>query len=254
MDLSRIMAAEEEKLYLQMGGIISPLLTGKTRREEKDHIMLSIPMTLIWYIQRAFMELFQEPIIISPTPLKEWVVTEISCQYISPSTNKNIVPKAEEGEPPLRGQWLAAFILSPHDSKTIYHGMQYLFKSSDQGDTWERISPDLTHNNPDHLGDVKHQTITAVSESPLKKGLLYVGTDDGRVWISNDDGGQWNEIVEGIAPDRWISRIEASRFDEGTVYMVRMEKEMMTLLYMPGDLTTMVKHGKISQIIFLSVQ
>ncbi|MEE4115370.1 MAG: hypothetical protein V2I37_04330 [Marinilabiliaceae bacterium] len=142
-------------------------------------------------------------------------------RYISPSTNKNIVPKAEEGEPPLRGQWLAAFILSPHDSKTIYHGMQYLFKSTDQGDSWERISPDLSHNNPDRLGDVKHQTITAVSESPLKKGLLYVGTDDGRVWMSPDDGAQWKEIVEGIAPDRWISRIVASGFDEATVYMVQ---------------------------------
>jgi len=140
-------------------------------------------------------------------------------EYISPSTRTNIVPKAEEGEPRLRGQWLAAFILSPHDSKTVYHGMQYLFKSTDQGDNWEKISPDLSHNNPAHLGDVKHQTITALSESPLKQGLLYVGTDDGRVWLTMDDGGEWTEIVEGIAGDRWISRLEASKFDEGTVYM-----------------------------------
>ena len=140
--------------------------------------------------------------------------------YISPES-KNIVPKADEGEPPLRGQWLAAFILSPHDSKTIYHGMQYLFKSSDQGDSWKRISPDLSHNNPERLGDVKHQVITAVSESPLKKGFLYVGTDDGRLWITKDDGGNWDEIIDGIAADRWISRVEASKFDEATVYMTQ---------------------------------
>jgi len=143
-----------------------------------------------------------------------------SIVYIRPDS-KNIVPKAGEGEPPLRGQWLAAFILSPHDSKTIYHGMQYLFKSSDRGDSWERISPDLSHNNPDRLGDVKHQVITAVSESPLKKGLLYVGTDDGRLWITKDDGGVWDEIVDGIAADRWISRVVASKFDEATVYMTQ---------------------------------
>ncbi|MBE0676178.1 MAG: hypothetical protein IH591_16090 [Bacteroidales bacterium] len=137
------------------------------------------------------------------------------------SVNKSIVPKAEAGEPPLRGEWLAGFILSPHDSKTIYHGMQYLFKSTDQGETWKKISPDLSHNDPTRMGDVKHQTIFAVSESPLKKGLLYVGTDDGRVWITKDDGGKWEEIVAGIAPDRWISRIVASKFAEGTVYMTQ---------------------------------
>lgn len=138
---------------------------------------------------------------------------------ISPSTRKSIVPVAKEGEIPLRGEWLAAFILSPHDSKTIYHGMQYLFKSTDQGESWDRASPDLSHNNPEHFGDIKHQTITAISESPLKQGLLYVGTDDGRLWVTQNDGGEWTEIVEDIATDRWISRVEASRFVEGTVYM-----------------------------------
>jgi photosystem II stability/assembly factor-like uncharacterized protein len=137
------------------------------------------------------------------------------------STSKSIVPKAEPGEPPLRGEWLAGFILSPHNPKTIYHGMQYLFKSTDQGDTWKRISPDLSHNDPARMGDVKHQTIFTVSESPLKQGLLYVGTDDGRLWVTRNDGGQWEEIVNGIAPDKWISRVVASKFSEGTVYMTQ---------------------------------
>jgi photosystem II stability/assembly factor-like uncharacterized protein len=137
------------------------------------------------------------------------------------STSKSIVPKAEPGEPPLRGEWLAGFILSPHAPNTIYHGMQYLFKSTDQGETWKRISPDLSHNNPARMGDVKHQTITTVSESPLTKGLLYVGTDDGRVWVTRDDGDNWEEIVAGIVPDRWISRVIASKFSEGTVYMTQ---------------------------------
>jgi photosystem II stability/assembly factor-like uncharacterized protein len=142
-------------------------------------------------------------------------------QFISQTSRKSIVPKAEPGEPPLRGEWLAGFILSPHDSKTIYHGMQYLFKSPDQGETWKKISPDLSHNDPSRLGDVKHQTIFTISESPVKKGLLYVGTDDGRVWVSQNDGEKWDEIVEGIAKDRWISRVVASKFKEGTVYMTQ---------------------------------
>ncbi|MCK7535655.1 MAG: hypothetical protein MZV63_34025 [Marinilabiliales bacterium] len=81
----------------------------------------------------------------------------------------------------------------------------------DQGETWKRISPDLSHNDPTRMGDVKHQTIFTISESPVKKGLIYVGTDDGRVWVTKDDGGKWEEIVAGIAKDRWISRVVASK-------------------------------------------
>ena len=99
--------------------------------------------------------------------------------------------------------------------------MQYLFKSTNQGDDWERISEDLSYNNPEHFGDVKHQVITALSESPLKQGLLYAGTDDGRLWVTKDDGGEWTEIVAGLEPGRWISRVEASRFEEGTVYVAQ---------------------------------
>ncbi len=142
-------------------------------------------------------------------------------QFIRPSTSKTIVPKAGEGEPRLRGQWLAAFILSPHNPSTIYHGMQYLFKSIDRGDNWKKISDDLTHNDPAQMGDIKYQTIFTISESPLKQGLLYVGTDDGRLWVSKNDGGEWKEIIEGIAKDRWISRVVASKYDEGTVYMTQ---------------------------------
>ena len=132
-----------------------------------------------------------------------------------------IFPQEGEGEPPHRGQWLAPFILSPHDSDTVYHGFQYLYRSTDRGDTWERISPDLTHNDIDKIGDIPYQTIFAISESPLKKGLIYVGTDDGRAHVSLDDGATWAEMTEGLAEDRWISRIVASKYDENTVYLTQ---------------------------------
>lgn len=142
-------------------------------------------------------------------------------ERIRPYKRTNIVPKAGEGEPILRGQWLAAFTISPHDNSTIYHGMQYVFKSTDKGDTWKKISPDLSHNDPNAKGDVKYQTITALAESELKKGLLYAGTDDGRLWVTKDDGENWTEIVNGIAKDRWISRVAPSKYNEGTVYMTQ---------------------------------
>jgi len=145
----------------------------------------------------------------------------ISRTDISSDERTNIMPKVSAEEGPLRGQWLAGFILSPHDPNTVYHGLQYLFKSTDQGENWKKISPDLSHGNPQELGDVKYQTIFTVSESPLKQGLLYVGTDDGRAHVSQDDGANWTEIIAGATPDRWVSQMTASKYDEATVYMTQ---------------------------------
>jgi photosystem II stability/assembly factor-like uncharacterized protein len=136
--------------------------------------------------------------------------------------SKNLVFPNGEGEPALRGEWMAATILSPHDPNTIYHGFQYLYKSSDQGQTWTRISPDLTAFSAEHQGKlpyaISHAAITALSESPMKKGVLYVGTDDGRVHISLNDGTSWTEAT-GLPAYTHVSRIEASRFVAGTVYL-----------------------------------
>ncbi len=134
---------------------------------------------------------------------------------------KSIVPRARRGAPPLRGQWLAPFIISPHDSKTIYHGMQYVFKSTNRGDSWTRISDDLSYNDPKKRGNISFQTISSLSESPIKAGLLYAGTDDGRVHVTKDDGKSWKEILNGLPPKTWVSRVVASKYDEGTVYLTK---------------------------------
>ncbi|MDZ7336646.1 MAG: hypothetical protein ONB33_12950 [candidate division KSB1 bacterium] len=133
---------------------------------------------------------------------------------------KTIAPKPGPNEPKLRGQWLAPFIISPHNPRIIYHGMNFLFRSLDQGDTWQKISPDLTYNDPNKMGDIPYQTIFTISESPLKFGLIYVGTDDGRAHVTHDYGLSWQEISKPL-PDRWISRIVASKFDEGTIYLAQ---------------------------------
>jgi photosystem II stability/assembly factor-like uncharacterized protein len=132
----------------------------------------------------------------------------------------NILPKVADGEPPLRGQWMAPTIISPHDPKVVFHGMQYVFRSPDRGDTWERISPDLTGNNPAQMGDIPYQSLYTLSESPLRAGLMYAGTDDGKAHVTRDGGKTWTETVKGM-PNRWVSRLVASAFDESTVYMSR---------------------------------
>jgi hypothetical protein len=133
-------------------------------------------------------------------------------------SSKIIVPKPEDGELPLRGEWIAAFLLSPHNPDIIYHGMQSVYQSNDQGQTWARISPDLTYNDPAKQGDISHQTITALSESPVKAGVLYAGTDDGRLHVTLNGGEKWTEITTGLPAGRWFSRVIASKYDQGTVY------------------------------------
>ena len=131
----------------------------------------------------------------------------------------SIVPEAAEGEPPLRGQWIAPFIISPHNPRIIYHGMNFLYRSMNRGENFEKISPDLTYNELDRIGDIPYQTIYTISESPFRFGLIYVGTDDGRVWMTPDGGETWNELTGNLPPRKFISRIVASAFDAGTVYM-----------------------------------
>jgi photosystem II stability/assembly factor-like uncharacterized protein len=135
--------------------------------------------------------------------------------------SKTLLPRQFENEPRLRGEWLAPFLLSPHNPDIVYHGMQFLFRSLDRGDTWERISPDLSTNNPAEMGDIPYHVLFAISESPLKYGLIYCGTDDGRVWVTKDGGKAWTEIVAGLPPQKWVSRLAASQYDLATVYMAQ---------------------------------
>ena len=133
----------------------------------------------------------------------------------------------------VRFNWSTPFIISPHNAKTLYLGGNRLFKSVNRGDTWKPVSPDLTTNDPkkneagklsvtpENTGAETHCTIITVSESPIKQGLLFVGTDDGLVQMSQDDGVTWINITSNI-PDlprnTWCSRVLASKWEEGRVY------------------------------------
>jgi photosystem II stability/assembly factor-like uncharacterized protein len=135
---------------------------------------------------------------------------------------------------PFRFNWSTPIFISAHNPDTIYFGGDHLFKSVDRGDHWRIISPDLTTNDPDkhskptggitldQTGAETHCTIVTISGSPITPGLIWVGTDDGNVQLTRDDGKTWTNMrknVPGVPEGIWVSRVEASRFDEGTCYL-----------------------------------
>ncbi len=117
---------------------------------------------------------------------------------------------------PVRANWISPLVLSPHIGEIVYVGFNKLFRSFDKGRTYKAISPDLTRNRPN--GDVPHSTIKDVSESPLKFGLIYCGADDGRMTMTPDGGNTWTDIPTP-QPEKWISKVVASKYDENTVYV-----------------------------------
>jgi photosystem II stability/assembly factor-like uncharacterized protein len=145
-----------------------------------------------------------------------------------------IRPEAPLNEPPYRFNWNSPIYLSPHDRNVLYFGGNFLFKSTDRGSSWTKASPDLTTNDLsklkdsggltiDNTGAENHCTILTITESPLKPGVLWVGTDDGQVQVTRDGGQNWENVtanIKGLGPnDNWVTRIEASHFVEGGVYL-----------------------------------
>ncbi|NNL30352.1 MAG: hypothetical protein HKO77_04985, partial [Gemmatimonadetes bacterium] len=128
----------------------------------------------------------------------------------------------------MRWNWNAPILVSHHDCDAIYHAGNKLLRSEFRGESWEVISPDLTKADPSTLttgkggdGNIQYATITAIDESPLTPGLLWVGTDDGNVQFSRDGGETWTLLNDNIPdnPEYWVSRVEASHHDPGTAYV-----------------------------------
>jgi photosystem II stability/assembly factor-like uncharacterized protein len=134
-----------------------------------------------------------------------------------------------------RFQWTAPILISRQDSGVIYHGANVLFKSTDKGQHWARISDDLTRDDKDkqkwsggpitgdNTGAEYYDTIFAIAESPKKKGILWVGSDDGLVYVSRNNGKPWTNVtknIRGLPEWATVNCIEASPFDAGTAYVV----------------------------------
>lgn len=133
-----------------------------------------------------------------------------------------------------RFNWNAPIVFSAHDKTTVFFGGNVLFKSPDFGKTWEQISPDLTTNDPEKLKDAGgpvaienttaeyHSTIITVGESPVQKGQIWVGTDDGNVQVTTDGGKNWTNLVKnvnGVAANSPVSHVEPSRTNASTAYI-----------------------------------
>jgi photosystem II stability/assembly factor-like uncharacterized protein len=134
-----------------------------------------------------------------------------------------------------RFQWTAPILVSAHDPKTVYHAGNVLFRTTDAGQSWAVVSPDLTRNDKstqkwsggpitgDNTGVEHYGTIFALAESPRAAGLLWAGSDDGRVHVTRDGGASWIDVTQAVPglPERGtVSMIEASPFDASTAYLV----------------------------------
>ena len=145
-----------------------------------------------------------------------------------------IKPQPNYGEGKLRFNWNTPIYMSPNEKGTVYIGAQFLFRSRDHGQTWDRISPDLTTNDPekqkqeesggvtvDNSDAETHTTIYSISESPRDGQTIWVGTDDGNLQVTRDAGKNWTNVVGNVpelAKASWVSWVEASRFDPATAY------------------------------------
>ena len=146
---------------------------------------------------------------------------------------RDIQPKGGYKEK-LRYNWNTPIALSPNEKGTLYIGSQFLFRSRDHGVTWDRISPDLTTNDPirqrqeqsggitvDNSSAEMNTTIYSIAESPKAAGQIWVGTDDGNVQLTRDSGRSWTNLTPnvGMPQGNWISWVEASRFDPAVAYV-----------------------------------
>jgi photosystem II stability/assembly factor-like uncharacterized protein len=167
---------------------------------------------------------------------------------------RDIRPTPKAGEPKYRYNWNAPIHMSRSEPGTMYLGAQVLFRSRDRGESWDRISPDLTTDDParqrqDESGGLtpddstaeNHCTIFAISESPRNRDVIWAGTDDGNLQITRDGGRSWTNVaanVPGLPKNTWVSSVEASGFEEGTAYATfdgHMTGDMKTYVYRTTD-------------------
>lgn len=143
----------------------------------------------------------------------------------------------------LRGEWLAATYYSKYNHRgrwVLYHGLQHLYKSANGGLDWQRISPDLTYNNKSKMGVypylIYHQAITVIAEG--SKDVLWVGTDDGRVWNNLTMDESWQEVTKGLPFNKHVADIVVNPFNSSTVYVVlngRRDDDHKPYIYMTND-------------------
>ncbi len=149
---------------------------------------------------------------------------------------RELRPEPPEGQPRYRFHWNAPLITSPKNPGVLYLGGNRVFRLTDKAERFQVISPDLTHNNPERIeatgsGAENYGVVYSLAASPLRAGLLWAGTDDGRLWVTQNDGANWTELTQNLpepARGQWIVRIEPSAKDPNVAYVA-------TNAYRQGD-------------------
>ncbi len=173
---------------------------------------------------------------------------------VKKNQQKTVQPLKVEGDPKLRFNWNAPITTSHHKPDRLYIGSQFVHMSDDMGDTWKKISPDLTTNDKskqqqtesgglsaDNSGAENHTTIFTIAESPLDENILWVGTDDGNVQVTTNGGKKWTNTIKnikGLPANTWVYHIEASNFSKSTAYAVfdgHTKNDMNTYVYKTTD-------------------
>ena len=140
---------------------------------------------------------------------------------------KNLRPEAAEGQTGYRFHWNSPLIGSHHDDDTLYLAGNRVFKLTHNGEEWKTLSPDLSARDPEKTrtvgsGAENYAVVYTLAESPLSKGLLWAGTDDGKVWLTEDEGANWTDLT-GFLPagvkGQWVSRLEAGQHDAKVAYL-----------------------------------
>jgi photosystem II stability/assembly factor-like uncharacterized protein len=150
--------------------------------------------------------------------------------------NYTVRPTHPDADISLRFNWNAAINIDPYSNNTLYFGSQFVHKSTDKGNTWQIISPDLTTNDPEKLkqhesggltmdatGAENHCTILVIEPSEVETDMLWVSTDDGRIHYTQDSGSQWIEVtknIKGLPKGSWIPQIKASKTNKGEALLV----------------------------------
>ncbi len=137
--------------------------------------------------------------------------------------SRNLHPAAKEGEERFRFNWNAPFFISPFNSSTLYLAGNCVFRLTNQGDDWEKISPDLSTRDPDMImtegSDAETAgTVVTLAESPVTEGMIWSGTDDGLIHVTKDGGDTWTNVTPDEVDGMYVSRIEPSRFSADTAY------------------------------------
>lgn len=168
---------------------------------------------------------------------------------------KGIKPFPGKGDPELRFNWNTPLVQSPNKADRIYAGSQFLFMSDDRGDTWKKISPDLTTNDPkrqrqkltgglsiDNSSAENNATVYAVAESPIDEKLIWVGTDDGLVQVTTNQGTTWSNVTKnfpGLPAGNWCSYVEPGKHDRNVAYVTfdnHRNGDKKTYIYKTADL------------------